>query len=102
MLVITKFATAMLLFCFINRQYFVHDKISFISQLINDKTRNFQKLLRYLSEVVTLKFKVCTGGRFASPSFPGLSGFFPFTIFVLSLNNLLSEALLLTSSISSL
>ena len=42
-----------------------------------------------------------TGGRFTSPSFPGLSGVFP-TNFVLYLNYLPSEALSSTSSISSL
>ena len=46
-------------------------------------------------------FKVGTGGRFTSQSFPGLSGVFP-TIFVLYLNDLPSEALSSTSSISSL
>ena len=41
---------------------------------------------------MTLTYKVGTGGRFASPSFPGLSGVFP-TIFVLYLNDLPSEVL---------
>ena len=47
-----------------------------------DKSRNLKKLLKYLSEIVTSTFKDGTGGRFASPSFPGLSGVFS-TIFVL-------------------
>ena len=50
---------------------------------------------------MTSTFKVGTGGRFASPSFPGLFGIFP-TIFVLYLNGLSSEALPSTSSVSSL
>ena len=43
-----------------------------------DKSRNLKKL-----EIVTSTFKDGTGGRFASPSFPGLSGVFS-TIFVLN------------------
>ena len=82
MLVITKFTTIMLLFCSINTQYFAHDKSSYISQFINSKSRDLQKLLRYLSGIVTSTFKIGTGGRFASLSIPGLSGVFP-TIFVL-------------------
>ena len=50
---------------------------------------------------MTSRFKVCTGARFASPSFPGLSGVFPIT-FLLDLNDLPSEALSSTSSILSL
>ena len=91
----------MLLFCYINKQYFVHDKSSSISQFINGKLVDLQKLLRYLSGIVYSTLKVGTGGRFASPSFPGISGVFP-TIFVLYSNDLPSEALSSTSSISSL
>ena len=58
-------------------QTFVHDKSSSISQLINGKSRSLQKILRYLSGKVTSTFKVGTGGQFASPSFPGVSGVFP-------------------------
>ena len=39
---------------------------------------------------MTSTFKVVTGGRFAFPSFPGLSGGFP-TIFILYLNDLPSK-----------
>ena len=82
MLVIIKFTTVILLFCSINTQSFVHDKSSSNSQFINGKSTYLQKLLRYLSGIVTSIFQVGTGGRFASPSFPGLYGVFP-TIFVL-------------------
>ena len=101
MLVITKFTPVMLLFCSINTQSFVHDKPSSFSQFINDKSRDLQKLLRYLSGIVNSMCKVGTGGQFASPPFRGLSGVFP-TIFVLYSNDLPSEALSSTSSISSL
>ena len=67
MLVITKFTPVILLFCSINTQSFVHYKLSSISQFINGKSGDFQKLLRYLSGIVTSAFKVGTGGRFASP-----------------------------------
>ena len=99
-LVITKCTPAMLLFCFINTQSFAHDKSSFISQFFNSKSRDLQKLLRYLGRIVTSTFKVGTGSRFASPSFPGLSIVFP-TIFVLNSNDLPSKALSSKSSISS-
>ena len=62
------------------------------SQIIIGKSRNLQKLLRHLSEIVTSTFKVGTVCRFASPSFPGRAGVFP-TIFVLHLNDLPSKAL---------
>ena len=100
MLVITKFTPVMLLFCSINTQFSAHDKSSSISQFINGKSRDLQKLLGYLSRTVTSMWKVGTGGRFASPSLPGLSGVFA-TIFVLHLNDLPSEALSSTSSTSS-
>ena len=51
---------------------------------------------------MTLTFKAGTGGRFASPSFSGLSGVFP-TIFIFYSNNLPSTASSSSaSSISSL
>ena len=59
-----------------------------MSQFINGKSRNLQKLLRYLSGIVTSTFTAGTagcGGQSASLSFPGLSGLcgvFP-TIFVI-------------------
>ena len=82
MLVITKFTPVMLLFCCVNTQLFFYDKSSSISQFINDKSKNLQKLLRYLNGIVTSTFTVSTGGRCASPLFPGHSGVFP-NIFVL-------------------
>ena len=97
----------MLLWCIINTQSFVHNKSSSTSQFTNSKSRNLQKLIKYLSEIGTSTFKVGTagcGGWFTSPGFPvhvGLSGVFT-TIFVLYLNDLPSEALSTTSSILSL
>ena len=78
----------MLLGCYINTQSFVHDKSSSISQFIHGKSRDLQKLLQYLSGIVTSTFKAGTGGcggQFAHPPFPGHAGLcvvFP-TIFVL-------------------
>ena len=84
----------MLLWCSINTQSFVHDKSSSISQFINGKSRNLQKLIRYLIGVVTSAFKVGPAGcggpagwvlsRFCGGcgGHTGLSGVFP-TIFVL-------------------
>ena len=80
-LVMESFTSVMLLFCSINAQSFVHEKLSSVLQFINWKSRDLQKLLRYLSGIVTSTFKIVTGGRFASPSFPGCSGVLP-TIFV--------------------
>ena len=79
-------------FCFIImmlNQYtvFFPDKSSSISQFINVKSRSLQKLLRYLSWIVTSTFKVGTASLFTFPSFPGCGGVFP-TIFVLYLNDL--------------
>ena len=48
--------------CSDNTQSFVYDKSSSISQFIGGKLRNLQKLLGYLSEIVTSTFKVGTGG----------------------------------------
>ena len=98
MLVITECTPVILLFCSINTQSFVHDKSSSISQFINGKSRDLQKLLRYFSEIVTSTLKVGTVGQFASPLFPGVFGVFP-TIFILYSNDLPSEALSSTSSI---
>ena len=90
--VIPKFTPVMLLFSSINTQSFVRDKSSSISQFTNSKSIDLQKLLRYLSGIVTSTFKADTGGRFVSLSFPGLSGVVP-SIFVLYSNHLASEAL---------
>ena len=106
-------APVMLLWCSDNTQSFVHGKSSFISEFISGKSRNPQKLLRYLSGIVTSTFKDGTGDcggytAWVSSGFCGgcggrlgIYGVFP-TIFVLYLNDLLSEALSSTSSISSL
>ena len=91
----------MLLFCYISTQSFVHNKSSSISQFIKRKSRDLQKLLRYFSGIMTSILKVRNGGRFASPSFPDLSRIFP-TIIALNSNDLPSEALSSTSSVSSL
>ena len=98
MLVITKYLPVMLLFCSINTQSFVHNKSSSISQFINGKLRDLQKLLRYLSGIVSSTCKVCNGGQFASPSLPGFSSKFP-TISVLYSNDLPSKALSSASSV---
>ena len=52
----------MLLLCVTNAQSFFHDKSSSISQFINDKPRDLQKLISYMSGIVTSTFKICTGG----------------------------------------
>ena len=78
--------------------YFFHDKSSSVSQFISGKPRNLEKLLRYLSDLVTLTFRVGTSGRFAAPSFPGGAGVF-LTIFVEYINDLPSDALSLILSI---
>ena len=104
---------------FYHGQSFVHDKSSSIAQFISFKSKNLQKLLRYLSGIVTSTFKAGTGGRGvrggrgswdppvvsggcgAHFGCAGLCGVFP-TIFVLYLNDLPSEALSSTSSVLSL
>ena len=56
---------------------FCHDKSSSNSQLIIGISRYLQKLLRYLSEIITSTFKDDTGGcggRMVSPRFPGHEG----------------------------
>ena len=92
---------------------FSDDKSSSISQFINGKSRNIWKLLRYLSGIVTSRFKAGTAGcgdcdGWVPSGFcggcggrSGICGVFP-TIFILYSNGLPSEALLLTSSNSSL
>ena len=80
-----------------NTHSFVHDKSSSTAQLIKGKLSDLQKLFKYLGGTVTSTFKVGTRGRAgrpASPSFPGYGGLFP-VIFVLYLNDLPSEELLL-------
>ena len=88
----------MLLWCSVNTQFFVHDKSSSVSQSINGKSRNLQKLKRYFSGLVTSTFKVgpadCGGrGGWVLSGFcggwgglSGVSGGFP-TTFVLYLND---------------
>ena len=100
-------------------QSFLHDKSSFISQFIDSKSRDFQKWLRFLSEIVTSTFKPAIGGcgglsgrggwnpfgfgggYVGRGSCGGLPSVFP-TAFVLYLNDFPSEALSTTSSILSL
>ena len=112
-----KFAPVMLSWCSIIMLSFFHDKSSSVSQFISGKSRNLQKLLKYLSWIAVSTFKAGTadcgdlGGccgwdpsRFGDGcgSRGGLSGFcgvFP-TIFVLYLNDLSSEALSSTSILS--
>ena len=96
----------MLLQCSINTPSFVHDKSSSTSQLIKGKSRDFQKLLKYLSETWNSMFKDgiggCAGGS-TSPGFPGCgshAGVFPI-IFVLHLIDLPCESLSSTPSIAS-
>ena len=43
-------------------QSFVHDKSSSTSHFIKGKSRDFEKLLRYLSGIVTFTFKNDTDG----------------------------------------
>ena len=102
-LIIWNLAPVMLLYS-INTQSFNHDKSSSASQFINVKSTNLQKLLRYLSRILTSTFKVGTAGCgghcvWVPSGFcgshgcrSGLFGVFP-TIFVLYLNDLPSEAL---------
>ena len=93
-----------LIMMFYQKRVFVQDKSSCISQFINGKSRNLQKLLRYLSGIVASTFIVGTagcGGWFAFYGFSGcgLSGVFH-TIFVLYLIDLPSEALSSTPILS--
>ena len=79
-------------------QSFDHNKSSSTSNFIKDESRVLQKLLRYLSGIVTSTFKDVTGGCAGwstSPGFPGCGGLFGVspTIFILYSNDLLSKAL---------
>ena len=65
--------------CYVNMFYqyeyqsFVHDKSSSTWQSIKSKSKDLQKLVRYLSEIVTSKFKLGAGahsGQLVFPSFP--------------------------------
>ena len=59
-----------MLWYFVNTQSFFHVKSSSVSYFINGKSRNLEKVLRYLSGIVTSIFKVGTvacNGRSASP-----------------------------------
>ena len=67
--------------------------ISSIPQFISGKSRNLEKLLRYLSGIVISTFKAGTAGQFAAFSFPRCAAFFPTTF--LCLNDLPCEELLL-------
>ena len=89
----------MLLWCSDSTQCVVHDKSTSISQCISGKSRNLQKLIRYLGRIVTSTFIVgiggCSGCGGWFPSWSGsscgsrgvLSGIFP-TFFGLYLNHL--------------
>ena len=76
-----KIVPVMLLFCPIKTQSFVHYKSSSNSQFINIKSRNLQKLLRYLSGIVTSTYNVGTSGRLAYPLFSGLLLYFLLFLF---------------------
>ena len=79
-----KVTNVMLFWCSINTQSLDYVKSSSISYFINDKSRNLQKLLRYLSEIVSSTFKVGTAGcgvLFVSPDHTGLSVVFPSIFF---------------------
>ena len=55
--------------------------ISSIPQFISGKSRNLEKLLRYLSGIVISTFKVGTAGQFAAFSFSGCAAFFFLLLF---------------------
>ena len=65
----------------------MHDESSSISEFINGKSNYLQKLLTYLSGIVTYTFKAGTvgcGDHFVFPSFPCCAGLFRvFPTFVL-------------------
>ena len=97
----------MLLRCSINTEFFAHNKSRSTSLFIKGKSRDLRKFLRYLIGIVASMLKhgisVCFG-QLVSPSFPScrdLSGAFPI-IFGLHSNDLQSEELSSTLSISSL
>ena len=93
----------MLCWCFINTPSFVHHKWGSTPQTINGKCNNLQKLLRYLSGIVTSTFKFGAGGyggQFTFPEFQDCDNFSAISIpiFVLYSNDLSSETLSLTST----
>ena len=91
--------------CAIKMQTFFHNESSSTSQFIKRKSRDLQKLLRYLSGIVTFTFKHNTGACAGWSAFPefrssgDLSGVSP-NISVLYSNDFPSEALPLTSTSS--
>ena len=91
-----QFTFVMFLYYSINTQSFAHDKSSSVSQFISGKSRNLQKLLRYLGEIVTSTFKIGTAGLIC------ISFISKPCYFVLYSNDLPSEALSLILTISSL
>ena len=81
-----------------NTQSFFQRKSRSTSQIIKCKSGKLQKLLSYLSRIVTSTFKDGArgrGGHSASPGFQGSGGLFGVspTIFFLYLNDLPSQAL---------
>ena len=50
--------TASFVALFVNTQFSVHDKIKFISQLINDISSVLQKLLKYFNGTISTYFSV--------------------------------------------
>ena len=106
--VLTKFLSF-----FNNTQSFVDNKSGSTSKLIKSKSRDLEKVLTYLSGIVTSVFKGGTDGCASltcwdPPRFGGscagsgcLTSVFPF-VFVFYLNNLLFETSLSTPSISSI
>ena len=99
------YSPVMLFWCSTETQLFVHNKSRSTSQFTKSKSRDLQKLLRYLSGIVSLTFYVkdSTGGCTGWSAFPGflgfgiLSGVYP-TIFDFYSNDLPCEALSLTST----
>ena len=75
----------MLLWCSVNEQLFSHDKASSTSRFIQGKSGDFQKLLRYLIEIVTSTLMDGIGGcgscGFGFPGCGVVSGVFPTPFF---------------------
>ena len=70
-----KFTPIMLIWwCSINTQSVLHDKWSCTLQFIKGKSRDLQKLLKYLSGIVTSTFKDGTDGWSTSPEYLGYGG----------------------------
>ena len=70
-----KYVPVILLWGSINTQSFAHCKSNFSLQFNKSKSRELQKLLWYLTGIITSTFNDGTGGcrgRSAFPSFPGL------------------------------